>query len=230
MSSTEAASAIDNFGYRFHSSNMKRHTTMSARNKIAWENRHLLDIGWVILVMHVQSCGQPPKFGWKWSAVLSNRQVWRTRLKDIGTLGQKDHILRVSRSLKDGLDSQQRQNLATVRSGRGVVWMATSATVSSENCNQAVSSVKIIVLPESFLEPRPCSVSEGEVSNEEEREHEGKGGRKVGWNRTGLEHLYGTGTVQETKKRYMIREIRRASPIWKASGLPRIPEDKRFAW
>jgi len=31
-----------------------------------------------------------------------------------------------------------------------VVWMATSATVSSENCKQAVSSVKVIVLPESF--------------------------------------------------------------------------------
>jgi len=28
--------------------------------------------------------------------------------------------------------------------------MATSATVSSENCKQAVSSVKVIVLPESF--------------------------------------------------------------------------------
>jgi len=59
----------------------------------------------------------------------------------------------------------------------------------------------------------------------------GKGGRgrKVGWNWTGLEHLYGTGTVQETKKRYMICEIRRASQIWKALGLPRIPKDKRFA-
>ena len=43
------------------------------------------------------------------------------RPKDIGTLGQRDHILRVSLSQKDGLDSQQRQNLATVRSGRGVV-------------------------------------------------------------------------------------------------------------
>ena len=29
-------------------------------------------------------------------------------------------------------------------------------------------------------------------------------------------------------KKKKIHEIRRASPIWKASGLPRSPEDKRF--
>jgi len=33
---------------------------------------------------------------------------------------------------------------------------------------------------------------------------------------------------RDKKKAYMIREIRGASPIWKASGLPRSPKDKRF--
>jgi len=35
--------------------------------------------------------------------------------------------------------------------------------------------------------------------------------------------------IKRQKKAYMIREIRRATcPIWKASGLPRSPKDKRF--